>query len=372
MKILFVCNDLTAHSGWSTYTITLAEELSARGLEVAAVVTERNSACAIEQYEGLPDPVKLMNSPKRIFQAKRTIESAIRAFEPDLVHFVVEPYLEVLPFIRGLKAKSVLTIHGSYAALPLSAGLVGKFAFTASIMKVDRIITVSNFTRSYFLKQFPRSATKLQKKTFTVHNGIALPEPQSIPSGVRQEHRILFVGWVKDRKGLHEGVLGLAKLRDRFGIEARYDIVGSYDGKDPYVLRIHELAEQHGVSHLVKLHGRITNEDLEKLYQSTSVFMMLSSDRGGRFEGFPLVFLEAAARGIPCLGPNTGGCPESINDKVSGFIVDPDDADQVADRLHRILANEEIDQQQCLRWAAEHSKGVFTDNVLMHYRALSK
>jgi phosphatidylinositol alpha-1,6-mannosyltransferase len=54
-------------------------------------------------------------------------------------------------------------------------------------------------------------------------------------------------------------------------------------------------------------------------------------------EGFGIVFLEAAACGVPAVAGRSGGAWEAVEDGVTGFVVDPLDAGAVADALARLL-----------------------------------
>ena len=58
-----------------------------------------------------------------------------------------------------------------------------------------------------------------------------------------------------------------------------------------------------------------------------------------RSEGLPRVALEAAARGRAIIGGNRAGIPDVVEDGVNGFLVDPDDAEQLAELLVRILSD---------------------------------
>jgi glycosyltransferase involved in cell wall biosynthesis len=58
-----------------------------------------------------------------------------------------------------------------------------------------------------------------------------------------------------------------------------------------------------------------------------------------RSEGLPRVALEAAARGRAIVGGNRAGIPDVVEDGVNGFLVDPDDSQQLADALTQILSD---------------------------------
>jgi len=61
-----------------------------------------------------------------------------------------------------------------------------------------------------------------------------------------------------------------------------------------------------------------------------------------RSEGLPRVALEAAARGRAIVGGNRAGIPDVVSDGENGLLVDPDDADQLADALVRLLSDRQL------------------------------
>jgi glycosyltransferase involved in cell wall biosynthesis len=61
-----------------------------------------------------------------------------------------------------------------------------------------------------------------------------------------------------------------------------------------------------------------------------------------RSEGLPRVALEAAARGRAIVGGNRAGIPDVVVDGENGLLVDPDDADELADALVRLLSDRRL------------------------------
>jgi glycosyltransferase involved in cell wall biosynthesis len=61
-----------------------------------------------------------------------------------------------------------------------------------------------------------------------------------------------------------------------------------------------------------------------------------------RSEGLPRVALEGACRGRAIIGGNRAGIPDVVADGENGFLVDPDDAQQLADALVRVLSDREL------------------------------
>ena len=92
----------------------------------------------------------------------------------------------------------------------------------------------------------------------------------------------------------------------------------------------------------VRLLGRVEEEMLPELYGAADVFVMACRDRwhGLEQEGFGIVFLEAAACGVPQVAGRSGGAAEAVADGETGIVVDdPADPGEVARALRRLLAD---------------------------------
>ena len=77
----------------------------------------------------------------------------------------------------------------------------------------------------------------------------------------------------------------------------------------------------------VQFLGRVPDADLPALYASADVFAMCCRERWGGLEaeGFGIVFLEAAACGVPAVAGRSGGSHEAVVDGETGFVVEPKD-----------------------------------------------
>src|SRR5207302_4246106 len=107
--------------------------------------------------------------------------------------------------------------------------------------------------------------------------------------------------------------------------------------------RLERLARRHGAP--VRLLGRVDDERLPALYGCADVFTALARSRwaGLEQEGFGIVFLEAAASGVPQVGGASGGVPEAVADGVTGFILsNPKDAVAGAAAVGRLLDDPEL------------------------------
>jgi len=92
----------------------------------------------------------------------------------------------------------------------------------------------------------------------------------------------------------------------------------------------------------VRFLGKVADDDLADLYGCADVFAMLCRDRWGglEVEGFGIVFLEAAACGIPAIAGRSGGSHEAVVDGVTGFVVEPQNVTEVRATIERLLRDD--------------------------------
>lgn len=92
----------------------------------------------------------------------------------------------------------------------------------------------------------------------------------------------------------------------------------------------------------VRVLGRVSDDERAALLGAADVFVMACRSRWGGLEqeGFGIVFLEAAAVGVPQVAGDSGGAPEAVLDGVTGLVVgDPSDPGAVAEAIRTLLAD---------------------------------
>lgn len=140
-------------------------------------------------------------------------------------------------------------------------------------------------------------------------------------------------------------ILGVSRLVPRKGFDTLLRAVSRLGRHDVEVViagggrdggRLRRIAQGQQVRFL----GRVPDDDLPALYGSADIFAMLCRDRwfGLEQEGFGIVFLEAAAAGVPSVAGRSGGSHEAVLDGRTGLIVErPDDVDASAAALRRLI-----------------------------------
>jgi phosphatidylinositol alpha-1,6-mannosyltransferase len=105
--------------------------------------------------------------------------------------------------------------------------------------------------------------------------------------------------------------------------------------------RLRRLAAGAGV--VVRFLGRVPDADLPALYGASDVFAMLCRNRwaGLEQEGFGIVFLEAAAAGVPQVAGRSGGAAEAVVHGTTGLVVDdPRSVPAAARALRQLLVDD--------------------------------
>ncbi|MEW2067562.1 glycosyltransferase family 4 protein [Streptomyces sp. NPDC007346] len=114
-------------------------------------------------------------------------------------------------------------------------------------------------------------------------------------------------------------------------------------GDGPYARTLRRLAAETGVAQEVILTGGQPHAQMPGHYAAADVFAMpcRTRRRGLEVEGLGIVFLEAAAAGLPVLVGDSGGAPDAVRDGETGHVVDGRDVGAVADRLVGLLRDRE-------------------------------
>lgn len=150
--------------------------------------------------------------------------------------------------------------------------------------------------------------------------------------------RLLAVGRLVDYKGLRFLLPACRALRDR-GIDFRCRIVGG--GPEESALR-RQIAtlDLEGVVDLVGVvpHGAMAGE----FARAAAFVLPCCVGAGGEMDGIPVAMMEAMARGLPVVSTRLTGIPELVHDSENGLLVDPEDADGLADALACLLRDEEL------------------------------
>ena len=150
--------------------------------------------------------------------------------------------------------------------------------------------------------------------------------------GLDGRHVVLTVARLEERKG-HDIVLDAIHRVLFDHPDVHYLIVGYGDDK-----RLRDMADKWGINDRLTIVPHMSEDELTDAFAAADVFAMTSRPGPrGEVEGFGIVYLEAAATGLPCIAGSLGGCSDAVVDGVTGWCVDPLDPAAVAAALNSIL-----------------------------------
>jgi phosphatidyl-myo-inositol dimannoside synthase len=235
----------------------------------------------------------------------------------------------------AVHGREILTMH--YAGLR-AAGLYDR-ARRHTLGAVDRLFPGS----SYALKLVRETGTPIRSAE-VINYGCNVERFR--PGGGEERRQALGLGD-------HKVLLTLSRLVPRKGVDTvlqalpaiarvvpgvRYVVAG--EGKDRP--RLERMAEELGVTPLVRFLGLVREEEVASLLHMADVFVMPAREERPDVEGFGLVFLEANACGTPVIGSTSGGISDAVVDGETGLLVPPAAPAPLADAAIRLLTEPDL------------------------------
>jgi glycosyltransferase involved in cell wall biosynthesis len=161
--------------------------------------------------------------------------------------------------------------------------------------------------------------------------GEQISEDEILERAKIPELRVLFVGNVIYRKGLHTLLKAMRARHFAFNI----DIIGSLNSEPAYAREMQNIASD--LSSDVIFHGPLDNQPLVEMFKQAHVLVVPSS-----YEGFGIVYLEGMGFGLPAIGTTAGAAGEIITHGKDGFLIAPDDAAALAGHLNHLAADRNL------------------------------
>lgn len=338
MKILLAMEP--GGGGVGRHVIDLAFGLLQRGHHVELVYSPRRAdAWLLEAIHSLPltaHPVPMQREVSwRDAAAAFSLGTMLRKSGPfDVVHGHSSKAGALLRLVTSLgHSKRIYTPH-AFVTLSPDLGRARRFIYATAerwlAALADTIICVSEEERQHAL-----SLGIARDKLRVVNNGIRELAPVE-RSDVRKTMGIgpdeLCVGFV--------GRLGAQKAADRlltaFAAAGRQHgqlrLVIAGDGPD--LLKLRRQAHALGIDNRVTFSGAANGAELMAGFD---IFALPS-----RYEAFPYVYLEAAARGLPIITTRVGGSSEMVRDGFNGFVVSQDPSAEIAEKLSLLCSNSQL------------------------------
>lgn len=151
----------------------------------------------------------------------------------------------------------------------------------------------------------------------------------------KQPPIILTVANLYPRKGIDLMLRALSDLKD---LPWKYVLVG--ESSPPWSQEQYEdMANELGIKNRVTFLGQISREKVWELMGQSYLFAMPSRAMENDIESFGIVYIEAQLFGLPCIGTRFGGIPESVQDEVTGILIENQDVEGLTVAIKRLLCN---------------------------------
>ena len=222
--------------------------------------------------------------------------------------------------------------------------------------KLDAIFPMSRWLAESFIRDFGVSPKRIAPP---IGAGINLPYLKEVPHKLYDRPHALFVGKQFERKGGRALLEAFRAVRKEIS-EATLTIVGSQVTDLPDGVRCAGLLSKN------------TPEGLERLleeYARASLFVMPSLH-----EPYGVVFAEAMAHRLPCIGTAICAMPEIIDDGLTGFVVPPNDSRALAQRMVELFKDparcHAMGERAYAKYLAHHTWDRVAQKMVEHLKAL--
>jgi phosphatidylinositol alpha-1,6-mannosyltransferase len=338
------------HAGWNRFAGDLIAGVERAGHQTV-VFTDR----VLAHTTPLPRAAVLMRDAVR---ARKMLAQC------DVVHALDVFPSGVIGLAQHAKMPMIVTTQGSYSVAPLywpaPFGAVARRVVT----RASIVTAISAYTQQKVTEATGRSDIKLIRHGIDLQRFLHTHHAEGPPY-------ILSVGQLKPRKGYHISIPAFASVRARIP-ECRYKIV--YDWGDVDYFRA--LAKEHGVEDAIDFLHRIDDAALIELYRGARVFVQLSHNQQHHFEGFGLIFLEAAASGVPVVGTLGNGIADAVDVGSNGILVPQGNVALAAEAIYDILSDRERWEQMSNAsyvWAKQHDlSGVIQQYAEIYTQLVTK
>ncbi len=245
-----------------------------------------------------------------------------------------------LSFLAGIEAKRVskkpLVVHIHATEFDRTAGgSVNQLVYEIEKMgmeEADKVIAVSNLTKDIIIKRYGIDKDKIEV-VYNAHEDIQIKKHKDLLGDIFKKKIVAFIGRITIQKG-PDYFLKAAKKCLEVNKDILFVMAGSGDMKEEMIRRVSEM----GMTDNFLFEDFLRGEDLNRLYQSASLFVMPSVS-----EPFGIMALESIQNGTPVLISKQMGAGEKL---VHCLKADFWDIDDMANKILSVVSYEEL--QECL------------------------
>lgn len=272
-----------------------------------------------------------------------------------------------LPFLRDclflipaklMRRKVIIHLHGGYfAKFYRETSPLVRWIIRYALRSVAFAIVLGKNVEGVFEGIIPAERIRM------IPNGIPdLFARQAHPEKDHRRPAVLFLSTLMGEKGFLDLLCTLPLVRERFG-EFRAIFAGAwYRQSDKEAAKRHVSRFELGPN--VEFVGAVDPTKKQQLLENSDVLVFPTKYP---FEGHPYVILEAMAAGLPIISTNWACIPEMVQDSLNGFLIEPGNTDELAEKLCLLLADgalrKKMGQASRERFLAEFTFEKFAERI---------
>ena len=265
------------------------------------------------------------------------------------------PYILVA---RLWRKKVILHMHGPrFSAFYEDSGFFIRALIRYFLNRCHAVLVLSRSWEEFFLQIVD------SQKVHVVPNGIDLSPFQNAGLAKTSRPSLLFLGEVSQRKGIYDLFKVILILKSK-GYDYQLNVVGP---GEIFVAR--DFVEKLDIEQSVSFAGPLRGRDKIEAYTKAWCFVLPSYA-----EGMPISIIEAFAAGLPVISTTVGGIPELVTDGVNGYITEPGDVDEMAQKITLIMEKgkirKRITERNRNKAASEFNMDVCADRIAAIYDTL--
>lgn len=179
--------------------------------------------------------------------------------------------------------------------------------------------------------EWKRRIEKIEPETSicVLNNTVSIPKVRV--KWQEGKNKLLFLGVLIGRKGVAD-LIEAVHMLDENGQLDGWQLVIAGSGEEEAALR--GLAEKYQLNDKIIFTGWIDGRRKRELMRDSQIFVLPSYN-----EGLPMAILESMSYGMPVVATDVGDVRAAVADQVNGYVVEPGNISQLADRLARLMAD---------------------------------
>lgn len=267
-------------------------------------------------YKFVPE---LWNKYTRVIRAAKYV----RSYKADVViSFLREPNKTMCLAKFFSRAKLIVSERNNNTCITRN----DKILFNLYRM-ADAIVPNSYSQGRFIINNFPYLKNKIHPIINFVDINRFCPPLEPVKNEVPH---IVTVARYTPQKNVLTYLKAIKMVKD-LGLKVHFDWYGDKKHNVSYYSEIDNLFRMLDISDYLELHD--SNHKIEDVYRKSDVFCLPSL-----FEGYPNVVVEAMSCGLPILCSNVFENPYIVEDGISGFLFDPNNADEIVNTIKKMLS----------------------------------